>query len=316
MAAAAVFPSMQTIQVDGLVQYTARAYFFEPGTTTPKPTYTTADLTVPHSNPLPVNGNGRFPPVWLGIGNYRVQIKTDAGTLLEDYDNLPGGPADAPVIPVIPPSGTVIPTGFEMAAEIDTPVSGWVRANGRSIGPASSGATELASAECEALFIQRWNKLPALTIGGGRGISAAADWLAGKTVPLPDARGCATVGRVSMGAASSGRITTATSANPDQSGFVFGVESVALVSANNGPHSHSATTTPVGNHLHAGSTTDVQGDHVHSYTYATYNAEAVTTAGGPGRQSFVAINNNTGGAGAHGHDRQAHQWLAGRIGIR
>jgi microcystin-dependent protein len=302
MAAGAVFPSMQTIQVDGNVQYTARVYIFEPGTLTPKPSFTTAALSVQHAHPVLVNGVGRFPAIWLPTGNYRAQIKTDAGTLLEDYDNLQGGPPDAPVTPVIPPAGTVVPTGFEMVAEFDAPVTGWVRANGRSIGSAASGATELASATCEALFLQRWNKLPALTVGGGRGVSAAADWLAGKTIPLPDARGRTIVGRDAMGSSIAGIITAAVCANPDEAGFAFGAQTIALVEANNGPHAHTASTNTVGNHQHAGSVTDVLGDHVHSYTYATYTAEATTTPTGPGRQSFVSVSNNTGGAGAHGHN--------------
>lgn len=103
---------MQTVQIDGLVQYSARAHFFEPGTTTPKTVYTTAALDVAHPNPLPVNGVGRFAPIFLGPGNYRVQIKVDAGTVVEDYDDLPGGPEDLPVIPPTPSAGTVIPTGF------------------------------------------------------------------------------------------------------------------------------------------------------------------------------------------------------------
>lgn len=302
MAASAVFPSMQTVQIDGLVQYSARAHFYEPGTTTPKTVYTTAALDVAHPNPLPVNGVGRFPPIFLGPGNYRVQIKVDAGTIVEDYDDLPGGPEDPPVIPPIPPAGTVIPTGFEMTAEIDTPVSGWVRANGRTIGNLDSGATELSSADCYQLFKQRWNKLPELTVTGGRGISADADWLAGKTVPLPDARGRASVGRDSMGADAAGRITTATSANPDQSGFGFGAQTVALTEENNGPHAHAATTSTEGNHQHSGSTTDVQGNHTHPYNYATYLPEAVATSSGPGRQSLAMVNDQTGGAGEHGHN--------------
>ena len=302
MAAAAVFPTMQTVQIDGLVQYSARAHFYEPGTTTPKTVYTTAALDVAHPNPLPVNGVGRFPPIYLGPGNFRVQIKTDAGTLLEDYDDLPGGPEDPPVIPPFPPAGTVIPTGFEMVAELDTPVDGWVRANGRTISKAGGGGTELASDACYALFKQRWNKLPGLPVTGGRGVSADADWLAGKAVPLPDARGRAFVGRASMGASAANTITVDTASFPDQSGHHFGDQRIGLEAAHNGPHEHVATTSSEGAHQHAGSSTDVQGNHTHPYSYATYAPEAVTTAGGPGRQTLIMVDVVTGGAGAHGHN--------------
>jgi hypothetical protein len=301
MAAGVVFPSMQTVQVDGLVQYTARVYIFEPGTLTPKPAYTTAALTVQHPHPLSVNGVGRFPPIWLPSGNYRAQIKIDDGTLLEDYDNIPGGPATVPDAPVIPDAGTVIPTGFEMSAEVDTPVSGWVRANGRSIGGVSSAATELASADCEALFIQRWNKLPALTVGGGRGVSAAADWAAGKTISLPDARGCAIVGRDGMGSAVSTVLSVATCANPDQAGFRFGFETMALTGPQNGPHAHTASTAGAGFHFHPGTATDAQGAHTHQYTDSTYLGEFSTTGSGPGRQTLIESVKNTQSAGSHTH---------------
>lgn len=302
MAADAVFPSMQTVQVDGLVQYTARAYFFEPGTTTPKPTYTTSALSTAHPHPLPVNGVGRFPPVWLGVGNYRVQIKTDAGTLLEDYDNLPGGPVDV-VIPDPVDPGTVIPTGFEMDSETNSlPVDGWVRANGRTIGPAGSAATELASDTTEALYFQRWNQVPQPAVSGGPGVNAAADWAAGKPIALPSARGRVAVGRDAMGSSAAGVLTTYTTLNPDQAGYSFGEQAVSLLAANNAPHTHTATTASAGGHQHAGSTSDVQGNHTHGYDYATYAAEFATSGSGPGRQSLTQVADVTDGAGEHGHN--------------
>lgn len=304
MAASAVFPSMQTVQIDGLVQYSARAHFYEPGTTTPKTVYTTAALDVAHPNPLPVNGVGRFPPIFLGPGNYRVQIKVDAGTVVEDYDDLPGGPEDPPVIPPTPSAGTVIPTGFEMTAEVDTPRAGWVRANGRTIGNASSDATELASADCYELFKQRWNKLPALSVTGGRGISAEADWLAGKAIPLPDARGRANVGRDAMGASTAGRLTTATCANPDEAGFGFGAQQVQLTGTQNGPHTHTASTNSTGQHDHSGSTTDTQGAHSHNHDDSTATAPAnVLTDPGGALITYGSslVTRATAGGGEHAH---------------
>lgn len=302
MAATAVFPSMQTIQTDGIVEYGAKAYFFEPGTTTPKPTYTTAALTEEHAHPVLVSGTGRFPQIWLGVGNFRVRIIADAGTVLEDYDNLPGAQPD----PVDPPEpvepGTVFPTGFEATSEYGLPVAGWVRANKGTIGPLGSGATELASNDCRALFIQRWNMMPEIAVIGGRGSSAQADWDAGKSIYVPDAKGTGSVGRDSMGGSAAARITVASTPTPDQAGLVIGSETVALTAAQNGLHTHTASTASAGAHDHAGSVTDVQGNHTHPYSYATYTAEAATAPTGPGRQSLVQTNDTTGGGGSHGHN--------------
>src|SRR5690606_21344421 len=72
--------------------------------------------------------------------------------------------------------------------------SGWVRANGRTIGSASSGATERANADCEALFEHLWGADTNLSVSGGRGANAASDWAANKTIALPDFRDRVIVG--------------------------------------------------------------------------------------------------------------------------
>jgi hypothetical protein len=64
-----------------------------------------------------------------------------------------------------------------------------VRLNGRTIGNASSGGTELADASAQSLFNFLWGVDPTLVVApGGRGVSAAADWAANKTLALPDGR--------------------------------------------------------------------------------------------------------------------------------
>lgn len=73
--------------------------------------------------------------------------------------------------------------------------SGWLIADGSTIGSASSGANR-ADADTAALFALIWALDPAtypiLTSTGGastRGASAAADFAANKRLPLPDLRG-------------------------------------------------------------------------------------------------------------------------------
>ena len=54
--------------------------------------------------------------------------------------------------------------------------SGWVRANGRTIGSVTSGGTERANADSEALFLYLWAADASLSVSGGRGANAADDW--------------------------------------------------------------------------------------------------------------------------------------------
>lgn len=292
--------SMQVIyDNNGILAPGAKLKFFQGGTTTPKPVYADPDLTIPLPDPLICTASGRVPGAYFTTGLYKIRIITDDGVQIDEFDDIDGAP-----VPYIPPDvepGTVIPTGFMIASDTDFNVSGWVIANGQTVGNASSSAS-YAAENAEQLFKQRWNKLPALGVVGGRGASANADWLAGKSISVPDLRGCVFVGRDIMSGGVAGRITAATCTNPDQNGFLFGVQTVSLTEAQLAVHDHDATTAAAGQHDHDGSVTDVQGNHTHPYNYATYTAEAVTTAGGPGRQSLVQVNDQTGGAGSHGHN--------------
>ncbi|XNY05207.1 hypothetical protein ACMFL9_12050 (plasmid) [Sinorhizobium meliloti] len=86
-------------------------------------------------------------------------------------------------------------------------LDGYVRGNGRSIGTATSGATERANSDCQALYEFLWNADPNLAVAGGRGASANADWSANKPLDLPDFRGRAIVGLDDMGNIAAGVIT-------------------------------------------------------------------------------------------------------------
>lgn len=74
--------------------------------------------------------------------------------------------------------------------------TGFLKADGKTIGDASSGATGLASADALTLFTALWNETSntdyQIQTSGGvtttRGASAAADWAAHKRMPLPDMR--------------------------------------------------------------------------------------------------------------------------------
>ena len=70
-----------------------------------------------------------------------------------------------------------------------TPPVGWIVLNGDSIGDTGSGAT-LADPQFEELFKEFWGAMAdaQAPVSTGRGVSAQADWNAGKTLTMPDAR--------------------------------------------------------------------------------------------------------------------------------
>lgn len=110
-------------------------------------------------------------------------------------------------------SGQIIgslPTGMLMAYVATTAPSGWVRANGRTIGNASSGGTERAAADTEDLFELLWNSYSdsVCAVSSGRGASAAADYAANKTISTPDLRGRSIFGLDDMGGSAAGRLGT------------------------------------------------------------------------------------------------------------
>lgn len=82
-----------------------------------------------------------------------------------------------------------VPTGTIMSGYYGTTAPyGFLFVDGKTIGDGASAGTARANADCEALFTILWN-ITSLTVSGGRGASAAADWAAHKTIALPDHRG-------------------------------------------------------------------------------------------------------------------------------
>ncbi|MCB5205005.1 hypothetical protein LH464_21295 [Neorhizobium sp. T786] len=197
----------------------AKAYFYLGGTSTPITVYKAFSLgeVNEHPNPVQTNGAGFFPPVYLDEADefFRVRITTASGVILFDVDGLPiigpaggggGGGGDNPVDP-----DAVSKTG-DMKPRYGTGLhSGWVRGNGRTIGSATSGASERANSDTQPLFEWLWNEDNALVIVGGRGASALADWSANKQLTLPDFRGATFVGLDTMGNIAANAIPAATS---------------------------------------------------------------------------------------------------------
>lgn len=93
-------------------------------------------------------------------------------------------------------ANALVPVGAVEAFARSTAPSGWLAANGNTIGSASSGANN-ASADYSSLFAVLWDNwsntdLPILDSTGAastRGASAAADFSANKRLPLPNLSG-------------------------------------------------------------------------------------------------------------------------------
>jgi hypothetical protein len=134
----------------------------------------------------------------------------------------------------------VFATGDVMWQPVSGSRTGWVRDNGRTIGSATSGATERANADCEALFAFLWNKYSDTfcPVSTGRGASASADWSANKTIQLLDFRNCAPGGLDDMGASAAGGWASVpvVSGDATTAGSIIGAKATTLVTANLPPY--------------------------------------------------------------------------------
>ena len=160
----------------------------------------------------------------------------------------------------------VVPTGVIWEYDAATLPSGWLWADGRTIGSASSGGTARANSDTQALFIQIWTDFPnsirPIQDSSGsptsRGASAAADFAANKRLPVADRRGRIGVGKDNMGGTAADRITEAGSGIAGTTlGATGGAQNVVLTEANLAAHTHGAgtlSTASAGSHAHGGAT--------------------------------------------------------------
>jgi hypothetical protein len=265
----------------------AIARFYDAGGNTPKTVYRDGNLNAAWPpNGILSDANGRLPKIWIsGTGAYKCVI-TISGVVFDTIDYIEGeaaaggGGGGG--------GGTDLATGDLIPAYTTGTRTGFVRLNARTIGSAGSGASELASADAEALFLLLWEKDTSLAVSGGRGASAAADWAANKQLTLPNGRGKALVGLDDMGNTAAGAFTgvTFTAGNATTLGSTCGTATVALTEAQLAVHTHAGTTDNAGSHSHTG-TTASDGAHTHT---GTANSSGNHSHGG-----------STGAAGIHTH---------------
>lgn len=221
-----------------------KLYLIQAGTTsTPQNCYQDSALTIAWPNPVTLDSAGRIPQLFCADGSIKIRLTNSAGVQQLVQDNLlvvgpsGGGGGGGSVDPT-----TILQTGQIISMYGTGVISGFVRANGRTIGSASSGATERANADTQALFEYLWGADSNLSVSGGRGASAAADWAANKTIALPDLRGRTIAGLDDMGASTAGRLTSSFfGATPTELGAAAGSQTQALITANLPPYTPAGT---------------------------------------------------------------------------
>lgn len=208
---------------NGRIASGAKAYFYAAGTTTPLVVYSDNNLAVPRTQPVVAGANGVFANIYLPYGNYRVRVTDASGVVISDSDGIAN-----PAPPDSGGGGGIVVTADEIMATGDVKwrlasgtLTGFVRMNGRTIGSAASGATERANADTADLYAFLWNNLSdtVAPVSTGRGVSAAADYAANKTIVVPSMQGRGMAGLDDMGSTAanvSQRSTTisTTSASP------------------------------------------------------------------------------------------------------
>lgn len=232
MAGSISLAGAQQFDVLGDLLGGGKVYWIQAGTTsTPQNAYYDPGLSSPIPNPYTLGADARVPFHYLADGQIKVRIVDSNGVTRFEQDNIlvigpsSGGGGGGGVDPT-----TVLQTGdIKTRYGIGT-VSGFVRLNGRTIGSATSGATERANADTQALFEYLWQNDSALAVSTGRGASSSADWFANKTIALPDGRGRVLAALDDMGSTAAGRLTASYfGASGTTLGAVGGNEKITLV---------------------------------------------------------------------------------------
>jgi hypothetical protein len=183
--------------------------FFVAGTVaTPQNAFADFGLTTPLSNPLVLDESGRVPQHWLADGLIHIRLTDSAGTPQVDTTMQVLGPSSGGG----GGGGTVDPTAIIATGDIKArygtgPLAGFVRLNGLTIGNATSGSTERANADTQALFVYLYTADTNLVVSGGRTGNALNDYNANKQLTLPDWRGRALAALDDMGNSAAGRLT-------------------------------------------------------------------------------------------------------------
>jgi hypothetical protein len=238
---AGLYPLSRYQQFDenGELLVGARLFLFDGGTTTPRVGYRDSSLTTQHPNPIVADAAGRIPLIYLADGFYRQRLTTASGVVVFDDDGIPvlsttvGGTGTS-----VDPLATFKTRDIKIRFD-DQPLDGYVRLNGRTIGTAASGATERANgtpgaSDVQALYEELW-PFANITMGDGlvKGSSGPTDFIANRSLKLPDCAGRGIFGMDNMGAGARGVLTTAVvGTDPTLVGSYGGSQQVTIAKGN------------------------------------------------------------------------------------
>lgn len=192
-----------------------RLYFYAANTSTPQNAFRDSGLTEgqEHPNPLTLDAGARVPMLYFADGFIRVRMLNEAGIVQFDEANLMVvGPSSGEAGEDTTDPNSIASTGDVKWRPSTGTLSGWVRINGRTIGSASSGATERANADTQSLYEYLWANFSdtLCPVTGGRGASSTADFDANKPIALLDMRGRSPFGVADMGSSDSARLDSVT----------------------------------------------------------------------------------------------------------
>ena len=141
-------PLSQQFDINGQPLAGALLYFFAVGTvSTPENSYQDFGLSILNPWPLTADQYGRIPMFYLADGQVHVRLTDATGVVILDYPTMQvigpsttssSGPGPGPG-PSIDPT-TIAATGDVRFRATGETLSGWVKANGQTIGAASSPA--------------------------------------------------------------------------------------------------------------------------------------------------------------------------------
>lgn len=303
MAGSISLAGAQQFDVLGNLLGGGKVFWIQAGTTsTPQDAFYGPDLVSPLPNPYTLEADGRIPFHYLADGQIKIRIEDSNGVTRFVQDNIlvigpsSGGGGGGGVDPT-----TVFQTGDCLWQDIQGTRAGWVRDNGRTIGSASSGATERANADTSALFSYLWNNFSntICPVSTGRGANAAADFAANKTITLPDKRGYVPGGLDDMGNSAASRYAGVPVVSGDTitAGSVLGEATHTLTAAEIPAHPHPITDK---DHEH------ITFGNLQSATPGGNGPSVLATSSGNtnGKTSKVftgitSTENNVGGGGAH-----------------
>lgn len=198
-------------------------------------------------------------------------------------------------------TGAFITGDIKWTARKSAP-SGWLIANGNTIGNAASGGTARANADTITLFELLWadfsnTELPIQDSSGvaaSRGASAAADFAANKRMPIPDLRG-----RVVAGWDNLSSVVRLTAPSDDTFGGVGGFSTHTLITGELAAHTHTGTATEAGAHTHTfvGQNQNTEGSGSESRARFGFSGTITTTENGAHTHTLAI--DNAGGGSAH-----------------